>query len=143
MFVDRPVTVLDRGGRFLVWSMRRWSSVVCEDRCPGPALAPAFARWRMIGGLQPFVRLMIALQRDAMRPLRFCALPCNRISEDEAIMLSLMVAAQTERRVTVSETLALLVAEDNLGDALGAVFAIAGALGDAELAPGYPQAGEP
>jgi hypothetical protein len=138
-FVDRPVTSLDRGGRFLVWSLRSWAAVAARQQCPGAALAPAFAKWRMIAGLQPFVRLMIGLQRDALKPMRFCALPCQRIAEDEALVLALFVAASEGRRGVVRDTLALLIDESAIGDALDAVLALSTALDGAAIAPGLPQ----
>src|SRR3546814_4082893 len=52
-----------------------WSSDVCSSdlvtaigrkRCPARMLAPAFAKWRMIGGLQAFHRTMLLFNRDAL-----------------------------------------------------------------------------
>ena len=57
-FLDRRVAHLDEGGRFLVWSMRVWVKVMGEGRCPFTVIAPAFARWKMIGGLPHFHRAM-------------------------------------------------------------------------------------
>jgi hypothetical protein len=137
-FVDRPVTSLDKGCRFLVWSMRSWVAVVRESTCPGPALAPAFARWRMISGLQPFLRLMLTLNRDALEQFRFCSLDCNRISEHEAVLLALFVTLASGDRVTARNTLALMVNEEGLGDALAAIEAVSGALFAAGLDPAAP-----
>jgi hypothetical protein len=138
-FVDRPVTSLDRGCRFLVWSMRSWVLAVHGRTCPGPALAPAFAKWRMVSGLQPFLRLMLVLNRDALHELHFCSLKCNRISEDEAVVLSLFVTIASSHRLAARDTLALIVGEDALGDALCAIEQVSGALCAADMAPAAPQ----
>lgn len=137
-FVDRPVTSLDKGCRFLVWSMRSWVAVVRGRTCPGPALAPAFAKWRMISGLQPFLRLMLALDRDALERMHFCSLNCNHIGEHEALMLSLFVARGMGKRVELRDTLAMMVSEDALGDVLAAIEAVSGALYAAGMTPAVP-----
>ena len=137
-FVDRPVTSLDEGSRFLVWSMRSWATVVHSRTCPGPALAPAFAKWRMIAGLQPFLRLMLALDRDALVHLQFCALPCNRICEHEAVLLSVYSALGRGDTSTARDTLALLVNPDSLGDSFGAAVEISQVLHQASLVPCEP-----
>jgi hypothetical protein len=138
-FVDRPVTSLDKGCRFLVWSMRSWVAVVRSRTCPGPALAPAFARWRMIAGLQPFLRLMLSLDRDALDRLQFCSLRCNRICEHEAVLLSVFTALASEDTGTARDTLALLVNPDTLGDCFGAAAEVAQVLHRADIAPGKPE----
>jgi hypothetical protein len=137
-FVDRPVTCLDKGGRFLIWSIRSWTLVVRSQKCPGPTLAPAFAQWRMIGGLQPFLRLMVTLDRDALQPMRFCSLRCNRIAEDEAVLLALFAALARGETDGACRTLALLVGEDGVGDALGAVGGVATAMAVADIIPRSP-----
>lgn len=89
-FVDRPVTSLDHGGRFLVWSMRSWVKAMGERSCPAGAIAPAFGQWRMLSGLQPFLRIMALFNRHGLENFQFCALPCNHVSEHEAIIVSLI-----------------------------------------------------
>lgn len=138
-FVDRPVTSLDMGCRFLVWSMRSWVAVVRARTCPGPALAPAFAKWRMIAGLQPFLRLMLALERDALEPLGFCSLRCNRISEHEAVLLAAFAALGRGDPDIARDTLALLVEPELLGDCIGAAAQLAQALHQASIVPGVPR----
>jgi hypothetical protein len=137
-FVDRPVACLDKGCRFLVWSMRSWTLLARARQCPGPALAPAFAKWRMIGGLQPFLRLMLTLDRDSLDTMRFCSLNCQRISEHEAILLALSTSAARGEMCAVRDTLALLIGEDAIGDALGALAALCTALEKAGIAPHIP-----
>lgn len=137
-YVDRPLNSLDEGCRFLVWSMRAWVSAIAHQRCPAQLLAPAFARWRMIGGLQPFHRAMLLFNRDALEAFTFCSLSCPRVSEHEALILGLISSLRAHGPQAVRETLELLISEDSIGDMLetlsrlGAVLAIAG------IFPGTP-----
>lgn len=137
-YVDRPLIALDEGSRFLVWSMRAWVTAVSRKHCPAQMLAPAFARWGMIGALQPFHRAMILLNRDGLETFAFCSLACPHVSEHEAVILELVTSLRDRGAAATRATLELLVAEERLGDMLdmlarlGAVMAIAG------LFPGQP-----
>jgi hypothetical protein len=112
--IDRPVTDLDKGGRFLIWSMRSWVAATGARSCSVEALAPAFSKWRMLSGLQPFLRVMALLNRHGLDNFMFCALPCNHVSEHEAIIVSLL--ANCEHGPTVVQgTLDLLVEEEAVG----------------------------
>jgi hypothetical protein len=134
-FLDRPVTGLDRGGRFLVWSMRIWVKTMGESQCPVSAIAPAFAKWGMIAGLAHFHKAMLMFNRDALEQFGFCSLHCNHISEHEAIILSLVCSLRDARPQTVRDTLALLVEEERIGDLLGALSALGRSLDEAGLFP--------
>jgi hypothetical protein len=134
-FVDRPVTNLDQGGRFLVWSMRRWVNALRERQCPASAIGPAFAKWKMITGLQPFHRAMLTFNSRALETFRFCPLPCNHVSEHEAIILSLVCSLRDSRPQAVRDTLALLVEEDSIGDMLEALSALGGCMDRAAIFP--------
>ena len=141
-FVDRPLASLDDGCRFLVWSMRAWVTAIGHKRCPAQMLGPAFAKWRMIGGLQPFHRAMLLLNRDALETFAFCSISCPHVSEHEAMILELVTSLRDRGAQATRETLEMLLAADRVGDMLetlsrlGAVLAIAG------LFPGEP-AGAP
>lgn len=131
-YVDRPLTTLDEGSRFLVWSMRAWVTAIGRKRCPARMLAPAFAKWRMIGGLQAFHRTMLLFNRDALETFAFCSLSCPHVSEHEAVILELVTSLRDRGPMATRETLDLLLAEESVGDMLetlsrlGAVMAIAG-----------------
>lgn len=135
-FLDRPVTTLDHGGRFLVWSMRIWVKTMGESQCPVSAIAPAFARWRMIAGLAHFHKAMLMFNRDALEQFGFCALQCNHVSEHEAIILSLICSLRDSRPQAVRDTLALLVEEERIGDLLGVLSALGRSMDDAGIFPG-------
>ena len=140
-FIDRPVTELDRGSRFLVWSMRSWLLACGQEHCPAATIGPAFARWRMIGGLQPFHRTMLILNRNALEKLGFCSLGCNRVSEHEAILIALVAMIGSGELVAARNTLAMLVDEDWVGDCLGSLSALAGAMEGNGVLPAAPRPG--
>lgn len=134
-FIDRPVTSLDHGGRFLVWSMRSWVGTIRAGKCPASAIAPAFARWKMIAGLQAFHKAMLLFDRNALETLRFCALGCNRVAEHEAVVISLVCAMRDQRPQAVRDTLALLVEEEHVGEMIESLAALAGAMDRAAIFP--------
>lgn len=137
-YVDRPLSTLDEGCRFLVWSMRAWVTAIGQKRCPSQLLAPAFARWRMIGGLQPFHRAMVLFNRDALDTLAFCPLGCNHVSEHEAVILELITSLRDRGAVATRETLELVMIEDSVGDMLETLSRIGAALAVAGIFPGAP-----
>lgn len=137
-FLDRPVTNLDHGGRFLIWSMRSWVTAMAGRQCPGTALGAAFAQWNMIAGLHPFLRMMALFNRNALDPFQFCALTCNHVSEHEAIVLSLICGLRDLRPDALRDTLAMLIDEDSIGDLLGALSALGRVMDGAAIFPGRP-----
>ena len=142
-FVDRPVTTLGRGGRFLIWSLRSWVASMAQEECPARTIAPAFARWKMIGGLQPFHRTMLLLNRDALERLQFCSLHCNHVSEHEAIFLCLVRQIGTRHIAQVRDTLALLIEEESVGDLLAGLCELTDRMNDAAILPGPPSEAGP
>ncbi|AOR77019.1 MULTISPECIES: hypothetical protein [Sphingomonadaceae] len=139
-YVDRPLSSLDEGCRFLVWSMRAWVTAIGHKRCPAQLLAPAFARWRMIGGLQPFHRAMVLLNRDALDTLAFCPMGCSHVSEHEAVILELITSLRDRGPTATRETLDLVVTEESVGDMLETLSKIGAALAIAGIFPGEPVA---
>lgn len=135
-FLDRPVTTLDPGGRFLIWAMRSWVKAMGESQCPGQAIGSAFARWNMISGLQPFLRIMALFNRHGLETFGFCQLKCNHVSEHEAIVLSLICSLRESRPDVVGDTAALLIEEDHLGDLIASLSALGRSLDEAAIFPG-------
>ena len=145
-FLDRPVTSLDNGGRFLVWSMRSWVKSIQPGRCPCGAIGPAFAKWKMMAGLPHFHMMMLIFNRDAKATFSFGALECNRVHEHEALIISLIGAMRTGRGETVRATLALMVKDEAVTELMTAVAALARAMAGASIFPGkpaYPQVKAP
>ena len=137
-FIDRPLSVLDQGGRFLTWSMRSWVKAMAERQCPASAIAPAFARSNVLPGLQPFLRIMATFNRSALEPFQFCALPCNHVSEHEAIILSLVCSLRDSAPDAIGDTLAMLVEDDSLGELIVALAALGRAMEAAAIFPARP-----
>ncbi len=135
-YVDRPLSTLDEGSRFLVWSMRAWVTAISRRHCPAQMLAPAFAKWRMIGALQPFHRAMMIFNRESLETLQFCPVGCDHISEHEAILLEVVTSLRTRGPADTRATLELFVGEDAVGDLLGTLSRIGGALAIAGIFPG-------
>jgi hypothetical protein len=137
-FIDQPVTSLDNGGRFLVWSMRNWVRAASEKACPASMIAGAFRKWDMLPGLQPFLRMMALFNRHGLENFQFCALACNHVSEHEAIIISLVVAMRESRPEAVRKTISLLVEEDAIGEVIGALASLGRAMDAAKVYPGWP-----
>lgn len=134
-FLDRPVTSLDEGGRFLIWSMRKWVSAVADRNCPAGVIAGAFRKWNMLPGLNPFLRMMALFNRHGRENFQFCALHCNHISEHEAIIISLVCALRDCRPEAVRDTLTLLVDEKAAGDVISTLSALGRAMDAANIYP--------
>ncbi|MBX9645363.1 MAG: hypothetical protein K2W91_14860 [Novosphingobium sp.] len=134
-YLDRPVTSLDHGGRFLVWSTRSWVKAVGERQCPASAIARAFDKWNMVAGLQPFLRMMALFNRHGLENFQFCALQCNHVSEHEAIIIALVSASRGNGRIPVRGTLDLLVEEDAVGDLFASIASLGQAMALAGLVP--------
>lgn len=126
-FVDRPVTSLDHGSRFLVWSMRNWVAACAERQCPGGRIAESFGRWGMLQGLHPFLRMMALLNRHGLTNLEFCKLGCNFIAEGEAIVLGVIQSGLGNGR-SLPGTLEWLIEEDHVGDLVISISALAQAM---------------
>lgn len=134
-FLDRPVTSLDPGGRFLIWSMRSWVKAMGERQCPANAIGNAFARWNMIRGLQPFLRMMALFNRSGLETFQFCSLPCNHVSEHEALILGLVCGLNDGRPDVLRDTLAMLVEEDSIGELIDSLGSLGQSLAAASIFP--------
>jgi hypothetical protein len=139
-FIDRDTAQLDRGAQFLLWSMRTWVQAVEARNCPGPRLAPGFARSHVLSALAHFHGVMGHLSRDALQTMAFAPHCCRRVSEDEALLLSLFRAAQTEADDRLNETLAMLVTETSAAPLLASLSALMRQLAAFDLVPGLAEA---
>jgi hypothetical protein len=139
-FVDRRLTQLDGGSRFLVWSMRLWVTAIGLGQCPTPAVAPAFARWRAIGALGPFMKTMALLNREALETFHFRPVSCGQVSEHEAIVLSVIRGLDRGEVLAATETMAMLVEFEALGELVDALSSLVVALAPLGLCPAPAQA---
>ena len=138
-FIDQRVTSLDRGGQFLVWSMRNWVQAVQKRQCPPNAIGPAFAKWGMIAALPHFHMAMMILSRDGLNALQFSPPACLQISDDEAMMLALFRSLRNDPPEQVLATIDLLVPEGMAAHLLAALTAMSMRLAEGNLIPEAPQ----
>ncbi|HEY0316298.1 MAG TPA: hypothetical protein VGC28_08535 [Sphingomonas sp.] len=130
--IDRPVTRLAPGGRFLIWAMRGWIQSATRGNCPPGALAPAFARHGVLPAL-PHLHMMLAeLNRCATRKIAFSPLACQIIGDDEAVLLQIC-RDTTQDPPRARATLALLLDEEAVGPAFTALLTAMSFLRDGGL----------
>lgn len=134
-FLDRPVTSLDHGGRFLVWSARSWVKAMGEMKCPASVIAPAFRKLGMLAGLQPFLRMMAQFNRYGLHNFQFCDLQCNHVSEHEAIIISLVCSLREDRPEAVRKTIDHLVEEEAVCGLILSVSNLGRCMGHAGIYP--------
>ena len=106
--IDRPVTLLPKGSRFLLWAMRAWVTVSRKGDCPPARLASAFLRMSAIEALPHFHIAMSALNVDGKAFLEFHCLHRDQISDGEAVLLHLwsdMAARNESASITIIEML--------------------------------------
>jgi len=137
-FVDRPVAELDQGSRLLVWSMRIWVASMGKRKCPGSALAPAFAGLSVLSGMQPFMTMMALLNRHGLENFQFCDPRCACVSEHEALILSTVCATRDPNPEPLKATLGLLVAEEAVSPVFDALTRLKLALLTAGMHPVEP-----
>jgi hypothetical protein len=131
-FVDRPVSRLGSGGRFLLWAMRGWIHAATRGICPPGALAPAFARHGVLPALPHVHMLLVELNRRAIRKIAFAPLAHCFVCDDEAVLLQLCRDA-AEHPARAKATLALMVEEEAVGNAFTSLLAAVARLEDGGL----------
>jgi hypothetical protein len=131
-FVDRPVTRLGSGGRFLLWAMRGWIHAATRGQCPPEAIAPAFAHFGVLPALPHLHSLLAELNRRATRKIAFSPMSHRMIGDDEAVLLQLCrdAGANPPR---ARGTLALLLEEEAIGPSFSALLSGVARLNDGGL----------
>lgn len=140
-FIDRPFISLNRGGRMVVSAMRHWVRAASIGRCPCGDVASIFQERDLMVGFPHFHMMMAVLNREALDQLRFAAVDCERISEHEALILSLIRIAHqgdTERAYSIAGQ---VVEKTAISPLLIAMTALGQALADARLFPAMPAYG--
>lgn len=108
-YLDRSVSSLDLGGRFIVWAARGWVQAVSRRQCPCDALIEGFTRWNAAEALQSFSMAMAILNCEAGEPLYFRAPGHSRVSDDEALLLDLFEQAPRRPQNEMREMLGMIV----------------------------------
>ena len=111
-YLDRPVSDLAASEALLVWAMRQWVAAMRGGRCPCAALGPALAARRLAAMLPDFNIAMMLLDREGHAQLQFCSVTCGRVSDDEALLLSLHAAAARGEEILVGRIAEALVKPD-------------------------------
>lgn len=137
-FIDQRVTTLDRGGQFLVWSMRNWVLAVQNRQCPPNAIGSAFAKWGMIGALPHFHMAMMILSKEGLETLQFSPPACMQISDDEAMMLALFRSLRDDLPDQVRAMTELLATEGFAAPLFAALTAVSMRLAESSLIPEAP-----
>jgi len=133
--IDRPVKSLNLGGRLLLWAMRHWVKAAGAGRCPCGDIAAAFETYALMASLPHFHMLMAVLNREALTPLRFAAIDCARVSEHEALLVSLLRSVPRTPTETARDTMAMIVRPEAAATLLIALSALAQGMADAGLSP--------
>ena len=137
-FIDQRVTTLDRGGQFLVWSMRNWVLAIQNRQCPPNAIGPAFAKWGMICALPHFHMAMMILSKEGLETLQFSAPSCLQISDDEAMILALFRSLRDDLPEQGRAMTELLVSEGFAAPLFAALTAVSMRLAESGLIPEAP-----
>jgi len=87
--VDRPVSILPEGSRFLLWAMRAWLTVFGQGECPPARLAPPFLKMSAIEALPHFHIAMGTLNCAGREAIHFHCPHRGEISDCEAVLLRL------------------------------------------------------
>ena len=111
-FVDQPTNRLSRGSQLVLWAMRGWTRQLKSGRCPPAALAPGFQRLSIIDALPPLHKIMVLLNRHAVRNFVFRCLAEPVIGEDEAVLLGAWQDVATGQIANAEATLGMIVDED-------------------------------
>lgn len=126
--IDRPVDNLCEDGAFLLWATRTWSHAMSAKVCPPLALSSGFAAFGALPALSHFHTAMALLSRDALEKIRIAPMDCQRIAEDEAILLGLWRDLAVGDIARLRATLALLVDEEVIDPLVKAMTAAAAML---------------
>lgn len=92
--------------------MRQWVHAMRGGRCPCAALGPTLASRRVAAILPDFNIAMMLLDREGQAELQFGAVGCGRVSDDEALLLSLHAAASRGQEILVGQIAEALVRPD-------------------------------
>ncbi|MGV3769997.1 MAG: hypothetical protein ACO1NM_08225 [Sphingobium phenoxybenzoativorans] len=137
-FIDRQVSELDEGGRFLLWSVRFWVRAIGQRRCPSTDIASAFERHGLAEALPHFNMTMLILNRHALNNMGFGPLACPRVHEAEALLLGILSRMRQNDETDLRNTLALTVEPQWVNPLSAAMSALAIDLAEVAFLPHAP-----
>ncbi|HVY03901.1 MAG TPA: hypothetical protein VG983_09620 [Caulobacterales bacterium] len=98
-YLDKAPLELDRPARLCLAALRLWSLAMRDRRCPINELRDLFTRVDAHGAIWPAHNLFWCVAFHARRPLHLGCPCCGRVSDDEATLLTAILAdgaAQSE-----------------------------------------------
>ncbi|HWK42460.1 MAG TPA: hypothetical protein VNR60_11070 [Croceibacterium sp.] len=134
-FIDVSPDRVAGGSRFLFWAMRGWSSALARDICPAASLAQAFVRKGMAPVLADFHKLMFVLNHREYRLIPFTERGIARVTEFEAIMLSLWSDIAEGEHGRARATLGAFLDENWIEDVVTGMSDVVGHMADIGLTP--------
>ncbi len=135
-FLDRQASELDPGSRLLLNVMRKWVLAVAARQCPTQQIIPvlSMAGAPPLAGKLHFV--MQLLHKNGNQPMKFGQLEKPRITEAEALMLSLWADITRDNGPNACATLELLLNPIAIGPMLNSMVEVVAHLSTVHLAPG-------
>jgi hypothetical protein len=121
--IDQRTASLCAGRRFLLWAMRGWVRALGRGVCPPGAIAPVFQRRGVLSALPHLHRFLEEVNVHALDKVGFADPDWSRVTEWEAILLTLwsdVASGQADRALA---TLKLMLQEGRAVPALEALAA--------------------
>ena len=134
-YLDRDITGLDIGARFLIRAIRNWRIAVENRGCPAAEVVSAFERHGVMDALPHFHLAMMILRRHGVQRLDFGDPASTMAHEGEALVIALVADMNRVTPVQARATVVLLVDRQWVGSLHVALAALAGRMSDAGFAP--------
>lgn len=132
-YLDQKIAELSRGERLLVWSVRRWFNRRQLKQCPVEPIGAMFAAHHILPALVPFQRLMTLVETHLRLPLSFVPAHPKRVSEGEAIIISMIANIFRQSPTQSGVTASLIVTCGQIDEFMHATVCLAKALAAAGL----------
>lgn len=133
MATRRRADCLNCSERLLLAGLRVWVGAFKERRCGLPAVVPVFRRFEASSAAPPLHAFLLRLATTARRPIDIRPCCCVELSEDEAMLLTVVGLLQYGRLEAAMGRLAACVARP----AVGATTIAASRLADALRTDGH------
>jgi hypothetical protein len=133
--IDRPISILSPGDRFLIDAIRLWVAARVACQSPASLLAARFAQAGALDALEDFDAWMTQLSTHARVGVQINC-KCGLVTDDESVLLTLARDLVTGRDAKARTTLSLLVADTAIAPTFCALARTAAMLGQVGLPPG-------
>lgn len=92
-YIDSPVSRLEPGARFFIWSARQWVRAAASGRCVCGVIGGAFQSFRVPEATDHFHLVMRTIYQNALVPLYFGSPERETVTEHEAVLLGALQMA--------------------------------------------------